>query len=71
MKYSVGCASLRAAVVDMENGAVLSHFEVPTLSRYRNETVLLRMADLITGLINEDQFSGIAFGGVGIRELRG
>jgi glucokinase len=70
MSRFIGCdlggTNLRAAVVDVENGAVLHQMSVPTLAREGHTAVMQRMADLILRLIHSAGFEKDAVGGVGI-----
>jgi glucokinase len=55
MKLSIGCdlggTNLRAAIVDVESGRILSQKSVPTLAREGHEAVMRRMASLFLELI--------------------
>src|SRR5688500_18722436 len=70
MKKYIGCdpggTNLRAAIVDVESGAVLHHLNVPTLAREGHEAVMKRMADLFLHLIQSDGMRKEDIGGIGI-----
>ena len=55
MKKYIGCdlggTNLRAAIVDVENGAVIHQMSMPTLAREGHEAVMKRMADLFLQVI--------------------
>jgi len=70
MKKYIGCdlggTNLRAAIVDVENGAVLHQLSIPTLARDSHDLIMKRMADLFLQVI---QFAGMNLediGGIGI-----
>lgn len=78
MKKFIGCdlggTNLRAAIVDVENGAVLHLASIPTLAREMHETVMHRMADLILQVIqaagmNKKDIGGIGIGVPGVLDL--
>lgn len=70
MAYYIGCdlggTNLRAAVVDIERGSVLSQQSVPTLAREGHDAVMARMADLIAQIIPSAGLSPADISGVGI-----
>lgn len=70
MAYYIGCdlggTNLRAAVVDVERGSVLSQQSVPTLAREGHDAVMARMADLIAQIIPSAGLSPADISGVGI-----
>lgn len=70
MKPFVGCdlggTNLRAAVVDVDTGAVLHQASIPTLAREGHASVMDRMAGLILTVIQPAGFRKEAIGGVGI-----
>jgi glucokinase len=70
MKHYIGCdlggTNLRAAVVDVETGAVLHHKSIPTLAREGHAAVMRRMADLFLELIRSAGQSTGKIGGIGI-----
>ena len=70
MKHYIGCdlggTNLRAAIVDVENGAVLHQMSIPTLARDGHEAVIQRMADLFLELIRSAGMSQEEIGGIGI-----
>ncbi len=78
MKKYIGCdlggTNLRAAIVDVETGAVLHQMSVPTLAREGHDAVMKRMADLFlqliqsTGMTKED-IGGIGIGAPGVLDL--
>lgn len=78
MKKYIGCdlggTNLRAAIVDVETGAVLQQMSVPTLAREGHDAVMKRMADLFlrliqsTGMTKED-IGGIGIGAPGVLDL--
>jgi glucokinase len=78
MKKYIGCdlggTNLRAAVVDVETGAVLHQTSVPTLAREGHDAVMRRMADLFLQLIRDagmqrDDIGGIGIGVPGVLDL--
>lgn len=70
MKVYIGCdlggTNIKAGLVNVDEGKVLLSDSIPTLSRKGPESVLKRMADLISGLIQKKSFSIDDIGGVGI-----
>jgi len=70
MKYYIGCdlggTNLRAAIIDVETGAVLHHLSIPTLAREGHAAVMQRMADLFLQVIREAGIDRAAIGGIGI-----
>ena len=78
MKKYIGCdlggTNLRAAIVDVENGTVIHQLSVPTLAREGHATVLGRMADLFSRVIEsagmeKDEIGGIGIGAPGVLDL--
>jgi glucokinase len=70
MKKYIGCdlggTNLRAAIVDVENGAVMHHLSVPTLARDGHEATMKRMADLFLHVIQRAGMKKEDIGGIGI-----
>lgn len=70
MKKYIGCdlggTNLRAAIVDVERGAVLHQMSTPTLAREGQEAVMARMADLCLQLIQSSGMTKEGIGGIGI-----
>jgi glucokinase len=70
MKKYIGCdlggTNLRAAIVDVETGAVVHQMSLPTLAREGHEAVLKRMADLFLQLIQSAGMQREEIGGIGI-----
>ena len=70
MNIFVGCdlggTNIKAGLVNVDNGEVLLSDSVPTLSRKGPESVLNRMAKLISNLIEESSFTVDQIGGLGI-----
>lgn len=70
MKVYVGCdlggTNIKAGLVDVDTGTVLTSRTIPTLARQGPEAVLERMAKIITELINESQMDSSEIGGLGI-----
>jgi glucokinase len=70
MKKYIGCdlggTNLRAAIVDVETGAVLYQMSIPTLARDGHDTVMKRMADLFLQVIQTAGVKKEDIGGVGI-----
>lgn len=70
MKVYVGCdlggTNIKAGLVDVDTGTVLTSSSIPTKARQGPEAVLGRMAKLITDLINESQMNTKKIGGLGI-----
>lgn len=78
MKKYIGCdlggTNLRAALVDVESGAVLHHLSIPTLAREGHDAVMKRMADLFLQVIesagmNREEIGGIGIGVPGVLDL--
>ena len=67
MNLSIGCdlggTNLRAAIVDVESGRMLSQKSVPTLAREGHESVMRRMGALLLELIHS---AGISKGEIGV-----
>ena len=72
MKKYIGCdlggTNLRAAVVDVETGAVLYQMSIATLAREGHDAVMKRMADLFLQVIQaagmkNDEIGGVEHGG--------
>ena len=70
MKYFVGCdlggTNIKAGIVDIKHGNVLVSNSTPTDSRQGPEAVMKRMADLISGLIEDSSIQKGEIGGLGI-----
>ena len=70
MKKYIGCdlggTNLRAAIVDVNNSAVLHQMKIPTLAREGHDAVMQRMADLIVETIRSANLKKEDIGGVGI-----
>lgn len=70
MKVFVGCdlggTNIKAGLVNIENGQVLVSDSIPTESRSGSESVLKRMADLISHLTKASEVRQEEIGGVGI-----
>lgn len=70
MKRYIGCdlggTNLRAAIVDVETGAVLHQLSIPTLAREGHEAVMKRMADLFLQVIQSAGMQKEEIGGIGI-----
>lgn len=70
MKKYIGCdlggTNLRAAIVDVENGAVLYQKSIPTLAREGHDSVMKRMADLFLQVIQSAGMKKEDIGGIGI-----
>ena len=78
MKPFIGCdfggTNLRAAIVDVETGAVLHQLSIPTLAREGHEAVMKRMADLCLQVIQssgpkKEDVGGIGMGVPGMLDL--
>lgn len=78
MKKYIGCdlggTNLRAAIVDVETGAVLHQMSIPTLAREGHDAVMKRMADLFLQVIQsagmkKDEIGGIGIGVPGVLDL--
>jgi glucokinase len=70
MKKYIGCdlggTNLRAAIVDIETGAVLNQMSVPTVAREGHDAVMKRMADLFLQVIQSSGMKKEDIGGIGI-----
>ena len=70
MKKYIGCdlggTNLRAAIVDVNNSAVLYQMKIPTLAREGHDAVMQRMADLIVETIRSANLKKEDIGGIGI-----
>ncbi len=70
MKIFIGCdiggTNIKAGLVNVERGEVLASTSIQTLSRQGPETVLSRMADMLSGLMDECQITKEKIGGLGI-----
>ena len=70
MKLFVGCdlggTNLRAAMVDVGTGAVLSQLSVPSLAREGHDAVMRRMAELIMQVMHVSGLKTEDVGGIGI-----
>ena len=70
MKKYIGCdlggTNLRAAIVDVNNSAVLYQMKIPTLAREGHDAVMQRMAHLIVETIRSANLKKEDIGGVGI-----
>lgn len=70
MKVFVGCdlggTNIKAGLVNIKNGKVLISDSIPTKSRKGPESVLERMANLISDLIKTSDINKNLIGGVGI-----
>ena len=70
MKVYVGCdlggTNIKAGLVDVDTGTVLTSRSIPTQARQGPEAVLERMAKLIADLIKESQIASSEIGGLGI-----
>jgi glucokinase len=70
MKKYIGCdlggTNLRAAIVDVENGAVLHQMSIPTLAREGHDAVMQRMGALFLQVIEKAGLKKEDIGGVGI-----
>jgi glucokinase len=70
MKNYIGCdlggTNLRAAIVDVDSGAVLHQMKIPTLAREGHEAVMQRMADLVLETIHSANLNKEDIGGIGI-----
>jgi glucokinase len=78
MKKYIGCdlggTTLRAAIVDVENGAVLYQMSVPTLAREGHDAVMKRMAELFLQVIRssgmqKEEIQAIGIGVPGVLDL--
>ena len=70
MKKYIGCdlggTNLRAAIVDVNNSAVLHQMKIPTLAREGHDAVMQHMADLVLETIRSANLKKEDIGGVGI-----
>ncbi|MBP1701316.1 MAG: Glucokinase [Chloroflexi bacterium] len=70
MKRFIGCdlggTNLRAAIVEVETGAVLDQSSLPTLAREGHEAVMQRMAGLFEQVIHSAGLLKADIGGIGI-----
>lgn len=70
MKRFIGCdlggTNLRAAIVDVETGAVLYQSSLPTLAREGHDAVMQRMAGLFEQIIQSAGLRKEDIGGIGI-----
>lgn len=70
MKRYIGCdlggTNLRAAIVDVETGAVLHLLSIPTLAREGHDAVMKRMAELFLQVIHTSGLKKEEVGGIGI-----
>jgi glucokinase len=70
MKKYIGCdmggTNLRAAIVDVQSGAVLHQMSIPTLAREGHDAVMKRMANLFLSVIESAGMQNEEIGGIGI-----
>lgn len=70
MNVFVGCdlggTNIKAGLVNVDNGEVLFSDSIPTLSRRGPDSVLKRMADLISNLVGNSPYVMDDIGGLGI-----
>lgn len=70
MKIFAGCdlggTNIKAGLVNIESGEVILSDSTPTKARQGSESVMARMADLISGLIKKSNIQKEDIGGVGI-----
>ena len=70
MKKYIGCdlggTNLRAAIVDVQTGAVLHQISIPTLAREGHDAVMKRMAELFLQVIQSAGMTKEDIGGIGI-----
>ncbi|MDY6873400.1 MAG: ROK family protein [Chloroflexota bacterium] len=70
MNVFVGCdlggTNIKAGLVDVEDGHVLIANTIPTLARQGPESVLERMAELVTDLVSKSDVDKDEIGGLGI-----
>ena len=70
MKKYIGCdlggTNLRAAIVDVNNSAVLHQMKIPTLARDGHDAVMQHMADLVLETIRSANLKKHDIGGIGI-----
>jgi glucokinase len=70
MKKYIGCdlggTNLRAAIVDVETGAVLHQINIPTLAREGHDAVMSRMSELFMQVIETAGMKKEDIGGIGI-----
>jgi glucokinase len=78
MKRFIGCdlggTNLRAAIIDVETGAVLCQSSIPSLAREGHTAVMQRMGDQILQIIRsagiqKDEIGGIGIGVPGVLDL--
>lgn len=78
MKKIIGCdmggTNLRAAIIEVENGAVVHQRSTPTLAREGHDAVMSRLAGLIKDLIQEagvriDEIDKVGIGVPGVLDL--
>src|SRR5688572_27775452 len=62
----LGGTKIAAAVLNLETGQITAHKTVPTQGHEGPDSVLKRMADLVSGLANEAALALEAIGGVGV-----
>ena len=70
MKKYIGCdlggTNLRAAIVDVETGAVVHQLSIPTKARLGHDVIMQNMADLFFRLIQSAEMKKEDIGGIGI-----
>lgn len=70
MKEYIGCdlggTNVRAAIVNVETGAVVHHLSIPTLAREGHAAVMKRMAELFLQVIQSAGMKSDDIGGIGI-----
>ncbi len=70
MRHYIGCdlggTNLRAAIVDVDSGAVVQQKSIPTLAREGHEAVMQRMADLFAQIMGSAGMQKKDIGGIGI-----
>jgi glucokinase len=78
IKHFIGCdlggTNLRAAIVDVESGAVLHQSSIPTLAREGHDAVMQRMSELFLQVIqsagmHKDEIGGIGIGVPGVLDM--
>ncbi len=62
----LGGTNIKAGLVNVETGKVLLSKSAPTLARDGHDAVMLRMADVINGLIKDCDFSHSEIKGIGV-----
>jgi glucokinase len=62
----LGGTNIKAGIVDIESGSVLSAKSVPTLAREGHDAVMGRMADLVNNTIAAHGLAKTSVGGVGV-----